>query len=116
MRSARSNSDPGQDAVRRCLAEYAAKKRAYLDTDVACKNQGLDFIPLIFEAHGGGWSESVCDLLAIAAKRHDTRRTEPHVWGQSTAAIFEQRLSVAIQRATAKAMLRRESPGFDRFQ
>eukprot|EP00662_Eupelagonemidae_sp_cell21_P057198 gene57198-biopygen1283 len=34
---------------------YAARKRAFLDTDAHCAEQGLEFIPMVVEASGGGW-------------------------------------------------------------
>ena len=38
------------------LEDYADFKRTHLDTMSKCTEQGINFIPLIFEAHGGGWA------------------------------------------------------------
>ena len=78
--------------------------------------EGLDLIPLVFEAQGGGWSDRVAEFLAVAAKRADARKSDTQTWGQSTEAVYAQRLSITIQGAVSRATLRRESPGTDRFQ
>ena len=116
MQGSGPNSDPGLEAVKACLESYAKKKMAFQETAAKCARQGIDFVPLIFEAQGGGWSAGVADILSTAAKRADARRSDSQIWNQSTAAIYAQRLSVALQRATSRATLRRESPGMDRFQ
>ena len=116
MRCRSTNSDPGRDAVDRYLEEYAQKKRDYLSTKKKCADQNFDFVPLVIEAHGGGWSPTVGSLLTAAAKRADARFAVQHTWGQSTAALWSQVLSVSIQRQTAKATLRRDAPGDARFQ
>ena len=89
---------------------------SYLNTGEKCAAVGIEFCPLIFEAHAGGWSPAVSKFLHTAAKRADARRQATNVWGQSTTAIYSQKLSVALQCTAAKAMLRRELTGPDRFQ
>ena len=116
MKGPGCNSDPGEAAVANHLKEYEAKKRKYLNTHDKCATEGIEFCPLIFEAHAGGWSPAVSKFLQTAAKRADARRQPSNVWGQSTIAIYSQRLAVALQCTAAKAMLRRELNGTDRFQ
>jgi len=36
--------------------DYGARKRAHLHTAAACAEQGLQFIPRVAEAAGGGWA------------------------------------------------------------
>eukprot|EP00660_Eupelagonema_oceanica_P019071 gene19071-biopygen36140 len=44
--------------------EYAARKRAFLETASHCTDEGLDFIPMIVEASGGGWGADACQFSA----------------------------------------------------
>eukprot|EP00666_Eupelagonemidae_sp_cell4sb_P017874 gene17874-biopygen36351 len=81
---------------------YAARKRDHLDTAAHCDEAGIDFIPMIVEASGGGWgsdSRRVWHELAHAAAR---------LTGDPAPTKLEQlyqSLSVTLHRANARAIL-----------
>ena len=84
--------------------DYAATKRAHLDTEQKCVAAGFSFVPIVFEAHGGGWGAQ-------------TRKTLGFIGHQLMAAgdwcpegpplRLAQRVSCSLQRETARAILRR---------
>jgi hypothetical protein len=83
---------------------YERFKRQHLDTDIVCRSAGFRFVPMIIEAHGGGWSQSA-------------RRTLDWIAGQAAAASgesrnevtlrFAQRISCSLHREVARAVLKR---------
>jgi hypothetical protein len=83
---------------------YERFKRQHLDTDTACRSAGFRFVPMIIEAHGGGWSQTA-------------RRTVDWIGGQAAAASgesrsevtlrFAQRISCTLHREVARAVLKR---------
>ena len=78
-------------------------KRHHLDTELVCRQQGIAFIPLVAEP-SGGWGPTGVDTLGRLARASDRRLgDEP---GTGAKHLFQQ-LSVAIRRATARAVLRR---------
>ena len=109
--------DQGPAAVKKHLASYAKYKREYLETAKVCDTQQLAFVPLVVDAHAGGWDEAVEDLLLNASARLTSsyRRVQsgpvltPKEW-------LSQRLSVTIQLSTTRATLRRLAGGLDSFQ
>ena len=49
------------------LEEYADLKRNYKGTSIKCRDQGIQFLPLVIEAHGGGWGcqlSRTCTFIA----------------------------------------------------
>ena len=102
--------DPGADAVRTHLGQYADMKRQHLDTAAMCATQGFSFTPLVFDAYGGGWDDTVAELLSELTARSRARG------GPEFGSSIQQRLSVTLQTCAAKAVLRRQVPGTDRFQ
>ena len=112
-----SCSDPGADAVTSQLKKYVDFKRAYLGTREACWQQGVAFNPLIVEAHGGGWDDSVDDMLRQSAQRIQAGSWRlPELPGVPIHAYLAQRLSFAVQASTARATIRRMAGGLDTFQ
>ena len=86
------------------IVEYEARKREYLDTEKQCRDAGMAFAPFVLEAHGGGVGPTgrrVCGFIASAAAV--TTGTEVEV----SAAKLLRRISVALQRENARAVLRR---------
>ncbi len=86
---------------------YEELKRSYEDTDRLCREAGFKFTPLIFEAHGGGWSGSTRKVLDALA------RGQSAAWlvGQEPASLrIAQRISASLHRENARAVLRRLAP------
>ena len=48
---------------------YEEQKRFFLDTERSCAAAGITFIPMVVEAHGGGWGKEARRALAVLAKR-----------------------------------------------
>ena len=86
------------------FAEYEDYKRQYQETDLQCRNEGMDFVPFVIEAHAGGVSP-------LARRTIDSLlKTAP---GATEAAPLRmaQRISCALQREVARAVLRRRPVG-----
>ena len=88
----------------RLFAEYEESKNNYKDTKSKCEREGFIFTPLVIEAHGGGLSAATRRILDHVAKQ------------QSVAGVFckegaslriAQRISTALHRANARAILKR---------
>jgi hypothetical protein len=84
---------------------YEKLKREYKQTEQSCSSAGFRFVPMVLEAHAGGWGPSarvVLDWLAqqVAAAQH----VEPHAASLKIA----QRLSCVLHRENARAVLRRK--------
>ena len=85
-------------------AAYEAKKKSHLDTAALCANEGISFIPMVLEAHAGGWGLEARQVLAVMAKRISTSS------GEAVDAVADkcaQRLSAVLQKENARAVLRR---------
>ena len=88
------------------LAEYADFKRTYKDTESKCQRQGLQFVPLIIEAHGGGWGGPLRQVAGFLAAQ---QKTAGEWCREGTGARMAQRISTTLQRENARAILRRLS-------
>ncbi len=78
-------------------------ERKYLDTENDCRRQGCTFQPMVVEP-SGGWSSEAVQAWKHLARMESLRTGEP------VAKIADrcfQRLSVAIRRACADAVIRR---------
>ena len=85
---------------------YEAHKRSYLDTAAQCEEEGLTFIPMAMEAHGGSWGLAARRAWAQVAK------AAAQLTGDPPAEIAErhlQRLSVILHRENARAIVRRSA-------
>jgi hypothetical protein len=91
--------------VGRASQEYELVKRNHLDTERQCQQQGIVFFPPVAEP-SGGWGPTGAETLRRLARASDRRRGEE--LGAGAARLF-QCLSVAIRRATARAVLRRHA-------
>eukprot|EP00666_Eupelagonemidae_sp_cell4sb_P017889 gene17889-biopygen41696 len=47
---------------------YESHKRSFLDTAAHCKEEGIDFIPMVAEATGGSWGEDARSTLRELSK------------------------------------------------
>ena len=83
---------------------YEQMKREYKSTARICTDAGFHFVPLVYEAHAGGWSplaQATVDWLAKeAAASHGEE-------GPAVALRIAQRISATLRRENARAILRR---------
>ena len=98
----RSRQDGGS-----VFASYEDKKRTHLDTDRICREAGFRFTPLIFESHGGGWSPLTRKVLDGIAKSQSAAWL---IGSESPSLRIAQRISIALHRENARAVLRRLAP------
>ena len=85
---------------------YEDVKRLYLDTAAQCSAQGLQFVPLVVEAHGGGWGPSAVTLWKKLAKEY---ASASGIHNSVACSEIAQRLSTTLQRECARAISRRLS-------
>ena len=86
---------------------YEEVKRQHLGTARSCADVGVTFIPMVVEAHGGGWGREARRAFAIVAKR------VADATGEQAAIVADrhaQRLSISLHRENARAVLRRLEP------
>ena len=96
----RVSEDNPAEVFRRCVQ----KKSDHMNTNAVCEVAGFRFCPLVFEAHAGGWSmlaRSNFDWLA----RQSAATT--HVQTEFAGLRIAQRISAALQRESARAVLKR---------
>ena len=97
----------GLDGLDSLFATYEEYKRTYKQTDAQCHSVGLSFVPLILEAHGGGFSEALRGKLDSIAEK---------IAGGCSSAKSQislniaQRVSCTLQRENARAVLMRQLP------
>ena len=89
--------------VGQAAAAYEDVKRSHLNTAQSCAAQGLTFVPLVAEP-SGGWGPSGVTALRRLARAVELRTGEHRA---AVGARFFQQLSVAVRRASARAILRR---------
>jgi len=83
---------------------YEEFKRQHQDTARQCAEQGFTFLPMVVEAHGGGWGREARRAFGVLAKR------VADATGEDAAVVADQqaqRLSVSLHRENARAVLRR---------
>ena len=83
---------------------YEERKREHQKTAERCSEQGITFIPMVLEAHAGGWGPSARKAFAVLAKR------TADATGEDAAVVadrYAQRRSVLLQKENARAVLRR---------
>ena len=69
-----------------------------------CHDQGFDFTPLVFEAHGGSWSLATRRFLDKVAK---SRQNLERNIDDNMSLTIAQRISSSLHRENARAVLRR---------
>ena len=86
------------------VQEYEERKRSHLNTANLCANEGFSFIPLVVEAHGGGWGLEARRAFSNLALRASAAS------GNSSSEVSDkltQRLSCLLHRENARAVLLR---------
>ena len=87
----------------RASTDYEARKCQHLSTLEACTSEGLQFVPLVVEACGGGWGPIALKTWrsceAISARTGEGSSVESQ--------RLLQTLGIALQRENARAVLRR---------
>ena len=75
-----------------------------MDTEQICKDEGISFIPLIFETAGGGWGPAASAVLNEIAKHKSTMTGETV---SVTASRMLQTLGIILHKENARAIIRR---------
>ena len=83
---------------------YEDFKRSYLDTHTTCQEEGLNFIPLVIEADGGGWGPAAHAVWSELAKRKSALTGEQ---SSTTATRMLQSLGLILHKENARSILRR---------
>ena len=73
-------------------------------TERLCERQGFRFLPIVLEAHAGGWATEARRVFGsvarqVAASCRDDR--------EASSLGIAQRISIALHRENARAVLRR---------
>ena len=87
--------------------KYEDFKRNFKDTEAECERQGFRFNPLIVDSHSGAWSPFARIGWDWLAKSQSSAWNEA---GEITSIRIAQRLSFALHRENARAILRRAPP------
>ena len=97
-----------RDSPTSVVAEYEHFKRGYKtpgdteSTERQCQIQGFQFVPMVVEAHGGGWGKGALQVLDAVAK--SVEAVLPHE-GEAASLRIPQRLSISLQRENARATI-----------
>ena len=83
---------------------YEQMKREYKSTARICTDAGFHFVPLVYEAHAGGWSPLARATVDWLAKEAAASHGEE---GPAVALRIAQRISATLHRENARAILRR---------
>jgi hypothetical protein len=84
--------------------QYEQAKRTYKDTDQLCSEAGFLFVPMVVEAHAGGWSKTARNMLDwIALQAAAAHHEDP----SAVSLRIAQRISCVLHRENARAVLRR---------
>jgi len=98
----------------RLFTDYEEFKNKYKDTKSKCEQEGFTFTPLVFEAHGGGFSVATRHVLEHIAKQ---QKTAGLFYKEGASLRLAQRISTALHMANSRAILKRlarapNRPGF----
>ena len=101
------NDDAEVSAI---FCDYETYKKTYKDTEKQCEAQGIEFKPMVVEAHAGGMPPHLRKVIERIAEE-----TAPlHFQEKEVVSLrIAQRISVSLQRETARAVLRRQRTDFD---
>ena len=107
--SGMSSADLHRSAIDHTAAivDYEAYKRNYLSTAVLCEQQGLQFLPMVVEGHGGTLGATAKEAFKALCREHATHNG---VDMSSSCSDFAQRMSITVERENARAILRRMTP------
>ena len=92
------------DAPELVSLQYEKHKQKYRDTAKCCGDAGFRFVPLILEAHGGGFSPTLRGVLDWVARQTAAAHNEDP---GSVSLRLAQRISCALHRENARAVLER---------
>ena len=85
---------------------YNDLKRSFQGTARTCEAQGFMFTPVVFEAHGGGWSPLARASIDWISKQLSLALNEDPA---AVSLQIAQRISCTLQRENARAVLRRSA-------
>ena len=101
------------------IKSYEDAKRSFrppgsaLPTEEACLVAGFSFVPMAMEAHGSGWGAGARAVIgSIARCVAAARNVEPAV----ASLEIDQRISIALHRENARAILRRRMWSGDEWE
>ena len=95
-----------QDGGQAIADDYALCKEQHLGTAAKCAEAGITFVPVVFEAHGGGWGRLARQTMGFVAHQQKIAAQ----WCREGSALrLAQRVSCTLQRESARAILRRLS-------
>ena len=83
---------------------YENFKRSHLNTEQACQEEGISFIPMICEADGGGWGPAAHKVWSELAKNKALASGEQD---STIVSRLLQSLGLILHRENARAVLRR---------
>ena len=86
--------------------QYERFKRNFNNTEKSCTEAGFRFVPIVFEAHAGGWSPMARGLFDWISREIAVRHNEEP---GSVSLKIAQRISIALHRENARAVLAREA-------
>ena len=92
------------------ISEYEDFKREFRaqgdteSTERQCANQGFRFVPMVLEAHSGGWGKAPLQIFDAIAKALSA--TSPDS-SEASSLRIAQRLSISLQRENARAIWKR---------
>ena len=79
-----------------------------MDTDLACREEGITFIPMICEADGGGWGPAAHKVWSELAKHKALTSGEQD---STIVSRLLQSLGLILHKENARSILRR-SPNY----
>ena len=95
------------------MSDYESHKRNYTPagetgtTEEQCAHQGFAFIPMVLEAHSGGWGRTARQVLDIIVKQLSASWCDD---AETASLRIAQRLSATLHKENARAILRRLCP------
>ena len=87
-----------------CLISYENFKNSFLETATHCASEGIQFIPMVVEAHSGAWGPNATKVWLRLGKAISLMSGESVALEALRA---RQNLGLILHRETARAILRR---------
>ena len=97
---------PVADTPELVFQRYEKMKRDFKNTEHACETAGFRFVPLVIEAHAGGWSPLIRAKVDWIAKTYAACHNE---MAPAVSLRIAQRISCTLQRENARAILQRSA-------
>ena len=86
------------------VKSYEDFKRSHMNTEIACQEEGITFLPIICEADGGGWGPTAHKVWSELAKHKALASGEQD---STIVSKLLQSLGLILHRENARAILRR---------